>query len=418
LYSTQGVAMSPEVVAQRAVLRTVFQSLEEDALKYLEDALGYAGPEDRADLLSLYCDDLSVAEDMRSKVLDIFGVCDADPEVEQSCCELLEVPARTLGDLLPESKPFDFQVDSRMQVVEVVQPMTKAREPSWLDGSINEVREQLALPDWAVRLFGGAWRKELEAWPERLSSAQLAKVAESQCKQGPKLAAVLARSDVDGALCMAGGMNTLQQELARFGARGATLEVCKVAARELLGLLKRENVSYANYHEALCRDEDITMLQSFQGCAVEPWLRKALRPVQPRYFEEVVRNHGIKGAHEHLQQQWGAAPATSEELARVVSITEASGRVRQNLIYINDGGWHLMASVDFVRHGDAPPGHWHLNRTPTGDIVEHWGPMGQVYHGSCYGCPLWWLVIPAGLCYCERPSRLDLLPEDAFGRIA
>mmetsp|Transcript_100 Transcript_100/g.272 ORF Transcript_100/g.272 Transcript_100/m.272 type:complete len:411 (+) Transcript_100:33-1265(+) len=407
-------------VAQRAALKEVFQQLEDEALEYLEGALTEAGAEDRVELLDLYCDDLNVSEDMRRKVLDTFTACVAEPTAAETSCALLQVPARPLCELLPESESMAVPIDSRMHAVEVVQPKARAREPAWLDGRMNEVSEQLPLPHWALSLFQGAWTRELDPWPQRLSTTQLAKVAEAQGgKHGPRLAAVLARSDVDGSLCMAGGIDTLQHELARCGVRGAALEVCKVAARELLALLKRENVSYENYHEVLYRLEDIQMMQSFQGCAVEPWLHRALRPAQPRYLKESARDHGVRGMHEHLQQQWGSPPQPSLEPARVVSITEAHGRVRQNLIYINDaGGWQLVASVDFVRHGDSPSGHWHLNRTPAGDVVEHWGPLGQVYHGTCFGCPLWWLVIPAGLCYCERPTRLDLLPEDAFGSMS
>ena len=65
----------------------------------------------------------------------------------------------------------------------------------------------------------------------------------------------------------------------------------------------------------------------------------------------------------------------------------------------------LVASVDFLRHGEAPPGHWHLNVAPLGEAVPHWGPSGDVWHGDPRLCPVWWQLIPHGADYAAVPER-------------
>eukprot|EP00808_Paulinella_micropora_P031321 g22053.t1 len=67
--------------------------------------------------------------------------------------------------------------------------------------------------------------------------------------------------------------------------------------------------------------------------------------------------------------------------------------------------WQPLCSVDFVRHGTAPPGHWHLNRTSDGDVMQHWGDGGSVFHGRPEMCPVWWLLIPDGTEYLNVPKR-------------
>lgn len=106
-----------------------------------------------------------------------------------------------------------------------------------------------------------------------------------------------------------------------------------------------------------------------------------------------------------------------------VSTAEDGNKARMNLIYVNN---ELVASVDFMTHGSALPGHWHINRPPPQeatesknvstnniskkkkflaslDVIEHWGPKGSVFHGNPYKCPWWWLVVPEGVGYVETP---------------
>eukprot|EP01061_Rhynchopus_euleeides_P000353 TRINITY_DN1022_c0_g1_i1.p1 TRINITY_DN1022_c0_g1~~TRINITY_DN1022_c0_g1_i1.p1 ORF type:complete len:449 (+),score=102.50 TRINITY_DN1022_c0_g1_i1:73-1347(+) len=104
--------------------------------------------------------------------------------------------------------------------------------------------------------------------------------------------------------------------------------------------------------------------------------------------------------------------ANPEQLFKVVSVVTPDDPqvVSHNAIYCKDraGKWVILLSVDFMHHGEAPPGHWHLNRAPLGEFVPHWGPSNDVYHGSPEACPLWWLLIPEGLSYKELPERRPL----------
>ena len=81
--------------------------------------------------------------------------------------------------------------------------------------------------------------------------------------------------------------------------------------------------------------------------------------------------------------------------------------------------WRPLVSVDFESHGSAPPGHWHLNQTPEGDMMPHWGPGkgNKVFHGDPRHCPLWWQLIPKGCIYKQTPPR-HLLAEHAAGGAA
>jgi hypothetical protein len=95
-----------------------------------------------------------------------------------------------------------------------------------------------------------------------------------------------------------------------------------------------------------------------------------------------------------------------------VSYADAPDKVCNNFIYVmgSDGDWWLVASVDFQNHGiGAPPGHWHLNRTPDGELIPHFFAMGpdgkgDVFHGHPTSIPLWWLLIPTDKTYAACPN--------------
>lgn len=294
-------------------------------------------------------------------------------------------------------------------------------ERPWCDCNVEPIADQAKLPPWAQHLFAGAWRRELLAWSRRLSPEQVAILAREVGPKCDKVARIIVTNNFDGSLCLAGGLPMLVERLG--GLSRADLDASKVICRRLIESLQKGDVDASSYFDLLDTQSDAIMLQSFRRTPVEPLLRKALRPVQPRYIvhdpkEKESRNgwgrSGVKDMDMDLQQLWGTEPAS--ESFRVASILD-NGVVRQNMIYVREQSWFLLASVDFCQHGSAPPGHWHLNRTPTGERVEHWGPHGDVYHGSCWSCPLWWLVIPAGMDYRARPERLELLPVDTFGSL-
>jgi hypothetical protein len=95
---------------------------------------------------------------------------------------------------------------------------------------------------------------------------------------------------------------------------------------------------------------------------------------------------------------------------KVVSVASSDARdcICKNFIYYREKRkWLPLASVDFEQHGAAPPGHWHLNRGPHGDKVEHWGvDLHNIFHGDPMHCPLWWLFIPRSKHYANLPQRV------------
>jgi len=228
--------------------------------------------------------------------------------------------------------------------------------------------------------------------------------------KGDKVARIIVASGFDGSICLAGGLPMLLERLG--GLSRADLDASKIICRRLVDSLRAKDHDANSYLDVLQKPSDAAMLRNFHGTPIEPLLFRVLSPAQPLYVVHRAKEPGVKPADAELQQRWGTEPAS--ECCRVASVFDG-GAVRQNLIYVREEeSWFLIASVDFCQHGSAAPGHWHVNRTPTGDRIEHWGPHGDVYHGSCWCCPLWWLVIPAGLEYHERPERLDLLPLDTF----
>lgn len=109
----------------------------------------------------------------------------------------------------------------------------------------------------------------------------------------------------------------------------------------------------------------------------------------------------------------------SQYLFKVVSVADVKWPtvIRKNFIYgVDDGDrWTLVASVDLQQHGSAAPGHWHLNRTPHGDIIPHYHGEGKsegTFHGTADSCPIWWHLVPRGmthLCCPDRPYLWELV---------
>jgi len=224
-----------------------------------------------------------------------------------------------------------------------------------------------------------------------------------------KLADAVEECELDGALVLAGGDQLLREKVfpkLKRSEGSVSMHACRHVLKTLRNFATADG--YWSRLE-MGAEEDMTMVIAFAGSRVEPMLRLAL---QPRGRNEVAyslhecRFSDVAHAQHAVQQTLGTSPGPPFRVASVVW-SEQPGRVRQNLVFCNEGGrWLLLCSVDFARHGTAPSGHWHLNLTPGQDQVEHWGPRGSVFHGSWHGCPLWWLVIPEGTQHLQIPLRL------------
>ena len=111
---------------------------------------------------------------------------------------------------------------------------------------------------------------------------------------------------------------------------------------------------------------------------------------------------------------YGSAGTCSRKQRRKERQTNSKRHSRQTC----RPSWELLASVDFSQHGSAAPGHWHLNKTSSGDLVPHLGlsetegDRRETWHGAEDGCPLWWHFIPSCMVHKTIPRRLLYLLED------
>mmetsp|Transcript_47563 Transcript_47563/g.101760 ORF Transcript_47563/g.101760 Transcript_47563/m.101760 type:complete len:436 (-) Transcript_47563:36-1343(-) len=426
------------------LMRDTLSGLDEATLTYLESAveeLREEGDEEGLrELLEPYFEEL---DPLKLENL-LSSLCPTSTQVKKSMD--LEVPvAVALGDLLKFREDFDPQNDvEQMGVVnneavaddkKSTKKIAKSRsrkcaseglqdgeeewpeeELAWRDFEVpSRLEGQPKLPNWAKRLFDGAWREELQPWPRLWTADQVALMSLHLSPKATKVASVLRNNELDGSLCLAGGVKLLSEEFS--GLKQAESDLCKAACRRLMDWMKTFDVECRCYRELYSSPSDLDLWRSFRNTEVVPALKLALRPTHPRYLTIEPKVRTVKATDAEIQQRWGSEDAEGTETLRVLCVLE-NGLVQHNMIYLrNSSSWWLLASVDFAWHGEAGPGHWHLNRTPHGEQIEHWGPRNNVYHGEAWNCPLWWLVIPKGHSYAHRPLRLDLLPVAAFGSI-
>ena len=139
-----------------------------------------------------------------------------------------------------------------------------------------------------------------------------------------------------------------------------------------------------------------------RSSAIGSALRIALSPLPPSQVRSVCLDW-VQNASVHYcdKQVCKVCYRSAQRFKRVsVCVQEDATLVRSNMIYWQDrrgvGGaqgekgrargskratWRLLASVDFAQHGTATPGHWHLNCTAAGTILNHCGPNGETWHG-------------------------------------
>ena len=92
-------------------------------------------------------------------------------------------------------------------------------------------------------------------------------------------------------------------------------------------------------------------------------------------------------------RQVGAVGGGREQWQVVsVSTTALPTVVLKNFLFFRSGGggggrkgvtWEPLVSVDFEQHGVSPPGHWHLNRNPQGDIMQVWRQHAPHFTHPC-----------------------------------
>jgi len=164
---------------------------------------------------------------------------------------------------------------------------------------------------------------------------------------------------------------------------------------------------------SILNDEDSLLTSQFKDSSFAPLIKLALTPQQR---DAVLYTHlclepdtvsKVNSVHLRIDKN-----VRSHHRVQVVCVSskDRADVVLQNYIYVcNEGTWVLLFSVDFARHGEAFPGHWHLNITPSGQLVQHWGLKGIVFHGNPEHCPRFWHLVPEGKNWYKLPCR-DLSP--------
>jgi len=197
---------------------------------------------------------------------------------------------------------------------------------------------------------------------------------------------------------------------------------------EILKILNEKNEEVAGtYIERLERHSRLChmVVAEWRGSALGGYFQQTLK-VHPRHairycVVERISRFDVPKMDKNVTK---ACSVTNSEMFKVVSFTgeEKPNVVSKNVIYVKNRekrAWEVIASVDFAQHGQGnPSGHWHLNRTPDGDIMAHWGlSISKIFHGAVDCCPFWWHLIPEGYSYPKglRPERkMMMLMEEEF----
>lgn len=239
-----------------------------------------------------------------------------------------------------------------------------------------------------------------------------------QLKRAPlinKIAGVISSEDMDGGLLLAADDRYLADHVLGIVGKRERPCVAKNCSAVLMRLRDLDNLPRGGYWERLERgsDEETRLCRQYRDSVIGEFLRSALTPL-PREaimysVVDWLEEGSVQEANEHVTKRSGHL----SQQFKVVSVSLAvdSDTVRSNLVYAkgDSGWWNLLASVDFARHGSAEPGHWHLNRSPNEQTIEHYAFKGEVWHGSPENCPLWWMLIPAGKQYHMTPDRVAKL---------
>jgi len=193
----------------------------------------------------------------------------------------------------------------------------------------------------------------------------------------------------------------------------------KAKERKKQNLLKKKDkdkkpaMGYWEIHQEGSENEQ-KMINQFKLSEVRHDLRKVLMVYPREEIRYTCLENALKADVRYINKMVSKMSDSSMEKFKVVSVPDCDNKeiVQKNFIYYKkkDGQWRLITSVDFDQHGSAPPGHWHLNRSPDGSIMEHWGAsLSGIFHGNPKKCPFWWLLIPEGKRYKKKPDRPPLL---------
>jgi len=285
-----------------------------------------------------------------------------------------------------------------------------------------DVDDEAVVPKFEAEYFdSGLWEhefeiNEVESWNSDVLAAFVRRVGKKQKKTAKNLFEICAQTiDEDfitAKLIFAYGPDMFRDKvLARYFRKSIKGDL-KGVIKKLFDFLEDSKVSDLSYWSRLeCFTEDTNEItRMFSKALLGNDLRSSLVP-QSR---KAIRFCAVEGMDEFtvttMEKYVTKVSRPSQEIFKVVSFCSIDSPhiVDRNVIYVKDETytWQMLGSVDFAQHGEAGPGHWHLNRAPDGDLMEHWGPsIAKIFHGPPHLCPLWWQLIPEGKQYRLLPDR-------------
>jgi len=251
-----------------ALLHEILNELDSVTLAYLEGVLEEAG--EASEVLAPYFVDLDILPGDQTRLCAALA-----PDSHESGRDITharEIPGQSMREMWGETGIDDSHAHSKDCSLERFVEQSNSKHCVvacagaacvWLSGEVEHVHGQITLPQWAVRLFQGAWKQELHAWPRKLSPKQLATLASSLSESvNDKVAEMLFTNDIDGSLCMAGGSDLLIERLVNVSRR--SLEACKFICRQLVTLLIKADVDRSPYLDLLTATGHSKMLASFR----------------------------------------------------------------------------------------------------------------------------------------------------------
>eukprot|EP01062_Namystynia_karyoxenos_P070579 TRINITY_DN65942_c0_g1_i1.p1 TRINITY_DN65942_c0_g1~~TRINITY_DN65942_c0_g1_i1.p1 ORF type:complete len:477 (+),score=127.00 TRINITY_DN65942_c0_g1_i1:68-1432(+) len=302
-----------------------------------------------------------------------------------------------------------------------------APPPEPEEAEAEEADDPAVAPRFADRYWGGGvWLGEqggagaVESWSCAEVEEFIRDVGRRIAKQGKYealfagFAHSAANAGWDGKMLLAANPALLAELVLGMAGTGRWPEgLIKIQAGKVWDELAKMSGSKAEYwgrarslQQTFSAREEVAAV--LRGC-LQPQPREAVRYCLLRCRGVQDGELAVDAVEDDVSHFAGPGP----ERFKVVSVCRADDpcRVVHNFVYARDSAsrWQLFCSVDFAQHGEgAPPGHWHVNRAPLGELVPHWGPSGEVWHGAPEGCPVWWHLIPEGTTYFGRPERRPL----------
>eukprot|EP00298_Acanthocystis_sp_HF-20_P005072 c15352_g1_i1.p1 GENE.c15352_g1_i1~~c15352_g1_i1.p1 ORF type:complete len:289 (-),score=99.97 c15352_g1_i1:25-891(-) len=286
-----------------------------------------------------------------------------------------------------------------------------------------ETESNRLVPNFKSEYFdSGFYKTELQSTSTtKLTAAQVVQKIKIMSKSDnkhekiyEKIADVIEGDRIDGDVLIAGGPDYIIEKVEPLLPKRLKNPIIN-CSKAVFKLLDQSEKQETNLWARLKNESELgsRLVKEFDHTTVGKLLKETLMP-QPYLnvtYECIdwISQIDVKYSHQQVEK----VPELETDKFKIVSICSEQDCdvVMYNMVFALDESnrWFLLTCVDFAKHGEAEAGHWHINRTPDGSLIEHWGFSGQVWHGSSLSCPIWWLLIPTGKKYHRKPKILTTI---------